>query len=252
MTALPDHVRFGNLSYDDFRRLADDADLAPNERAGFPRSLRDGADEAILADILAKLPALAGDRATVLDIGPGCSTLSGALLALCDRAGHRVVLVDSAEMLAHHAEVPLRTKVPGRFPACADALAQWRGGFDAIVSYSVLQYAFAEGCAFGFLDAALALLAPGGRLLLGDVPNASMRRRFLAGAAGAAHHRAWSGRDEDPPVTFNTPVGAEIDDAVLAGLLLRARAAGFHAWVVPQASGLPMANRREDILVERP
>jgi hypothetical protein len=35
------------------------------------------------------------------------------------------------------------------------------------------------------------------------------------------------------------------------GLLARARDAGFQAWVVPQAPGLPMANRREDLLFER-
>jgi len=35
-------------------------------------------------------------------------------------------------------------------------------------------------------------------------------------------------------------------------VLAHARAAGMHAFVVPQASGLPMANRREDILIGRP
>jgi hypothetical protein len=35
-------------------------------------------------------------------------------------------------------------------------------------------------------------------------------------------------------------------------LLGRARAAGFDAYVVPQGAALPLANRREDVLITRP
>ena len=45
---------------------------------------------------------------------------------------------------------------------------------------------------------------------------------------------------------------AKIDDAVVFSILGRARAAGFDAYVVPQAPDLPMANRREDILIMSP
>ena len=44
----------------------------------------------------------------------------------------------------------------------------------------------------------------------------------------------------------------DIDDAVVFALLQRSRLAGFDAYVVPQDSALPMANRREDILIIRP
>ena len=60
------------------------------------------------------------------------------------------------------------------------------------------------------------------------------------------------GCDEDPDVVFNAPVERQIDDAVIAAMLGRARAAGTDAWVVPQPPHLPMANRREDILLRRP
>jgi hypothetical protein len=39
---------------------------------------------------------------------------------------------------------------------------------------------------------------------------------------------------------------------VTLALLARARDAGFHAWVMPQPPALPMANRREDLVFERP
>jgi hypothetical protein len=38
----------------------------------------------------------------------------------------------------------------------------------------------------------------------------------------------------------------------MIALLLRARAAGADAYIVPQDPALPMANRREDILIRKP
>ncbi len=53
-------------------------------------------------------------------------------------------------------------------------------------------------------------------------------------------------------MAFNVPEPGKLDDAVVLGILARCRAAGFDAYVVPQAPDLPMANRREDILIHRP
>ena len=111
---------------------------------------------------------------------------------------------------------------------------------------------FAQGNVWEFLDRSLELLAPGGRLLIGDVPNLSKRRRFFSSEAGIAYHRRFTGGDEPPQVEWNRPEPRQIDDAVVLGLLSRARAAGFDACVVPQADELPMANRREDLLIYRP
>ena len=246
------HERFAGLDYEAFQRMAGDPTLSPHERSGFPDAYREGAEEAILADVEAKLPILTGTAATVVDLGCGAGPLAHELRRRCAERGHELILVDSPEVLAHHEDGPSVVKVPGRFPGSLDHLSAQAGACDAVLTYSVLQYAFAEADAFAFVDAALTLLAPAGRLLVGDLPNASMRRRFLAGPTGKAHHREYTGRDEDPPGEWPVlPVG-EIDDAVVFGLLARARAAGFHAWAVPQAPGLPMANRREDLLFERP
>jgi hypothetical protein len=144
-------------------------------------------------------------------------------------------------------------KIAAQFPEDCDELLQRRGGTcSAVLAYSVLQHTLNRPGVFEFVDAACELLAPGGRLLLADMPNASMRRRFLASDAGYESHKAFSGRDERPVVEFNTPSRGENDDGVLFGILGRARSSGFHAWVVPQDPSLPMANRREDILIARP
>jgi len=60
------------------------------------------------------------------------------------------------------------------------------------------------------------------------------------------------GTDAPPEVAFNRVEHEAIDDAVVLGLLARARAAGCDAYVVPQRDDLPMANRREDILIAKP
>ncbi|MFL1463222.1 class I SAM-dependent methyltransferase [Roseococcus sp. DSY-14] len=245
---------FAGLDYEGFRALAGRADLSANERIGFPDSVRGGREAAILADIRAKLPALAEGAAPglVVDIGPGAGPLAQALVAACRAQGHALWLLDSPEMLAALPEGPGLTKRAGRFPDGTGPLPELAGQADAVLCYSVLHYVFAGQPLVPFLDAALALLKPGGALLLGDLPNASMRRRFLAGAAGRAFHRAYTGRDEDPVLATHPATEGEMDDSVLLSLVTRARALGFDAWVLPQPPGLPMANRREDILVRRP
>src|SRR5690606_36364104 len=98
----------------------------------------------------------------------------------------------------------------------------------------------------------LGLLAPGGQALFGDIPNIAQRKRFFASATGVRFHQAFMQTDEAPEVHFNRLEPDQIDDAVLLGLMARARAAGFDAYVLPQAPELPFANRREDLLVRRP
>ena len=239
--------RFERLTFADFRRMAADDSLSRYEKIGFPDAYREGAEEAILADIVAKLPALAARQKRVLDIGPGCSDLPRLLLDLCARNAHEVVLVDSAEMLAQLPDAPHVTKLPGAFPAVSP-----HGEFDAILAYSVLQYVFAEANAFEFLDRALDLLAHGGTLLIGDVPNASKRARFFSSPAGAEFHKRFMGTDEPPPPALTQAEPGRIDDSLMLALLDRARSAGCDAYVVPLRPDLPLANRREDILVVRP
>ena len=245
--------RFAQLDFEAFRQLAGVEGLSRHEKVGFPDSYRDGKEAAIFADMCAKLPSLQKRACHVLEIGPGCSALPMMLADLCAQQQGRLILVDSAEMLALLPDAPHVHKVPGAFPeALASQMEALRGQLDTIVAYSVVQYVFAEGSLWRFLDRCFALLADGGELLLGDIPNTTMRKRFFASTAGEASHRAYTGTDEKPMVAFNVPEPDQIDDAVVFGILTRARAQGFHAWVLPQAAALPMGNRREDILIRKP
>jgi hypothetical protein len=248
-----DYQRFKDLTYEGFRALARDDGLSRYQKIGFPDSYREGHERAIFADVLAKLPALSEEGKVILDIGPGCSELPLLLIERCREAGHTLVLVDSPEMLDKLPDGPSIVKVPGRFPDEAGRVfAEFAGRVDAVLTYSVLQYVFAEQPVFDFIDRTLGLLAEGGRFLIGDVPNASKRKRFFRSAAGVRLHRSFSGTDGLPEVEFNVAEPGKIDDAVVLALLARCRAAGFDAYVLPQSAELPMANRREDVLITRP
>jgi hypothetical protein len=156
-------------------------------------------------------------------------------------------------MLEHLPNESQTRKIAGCFPRDMTALIEeFDGRVDAILTYSVLHYVFVESSMLDFVDACLTLLAPGGQLLIGDVPNTSKRKRFFASGAGVRCHQKFTGTDEVPSVLFNSPERSRIDDAVVLSIVSRARASGFDAYVVPQAAELPMSNRREDILIARP
>ncbi|HEX8284167.1 MAG TPA: class I SAM-dependent methyltransferase [Pyrinomonadaceae bacterium] len=248
-----DYKKFADLSFDDFRRMAGDDSLSQYERIGFPDSYREGKEPAIFEDITAKLPALAAGRGkVVLDVGPGCSGLPVMLAELCRRQGHTLLLVDSEEMLARLPDEPFVRKFPAYYPRCEELFAEYAGRVDVLLCYSVLHYVFAESNLWDFLDASLSLLADGGQMLLGDVPNVSKRRRFFSSAAGVRFHREFTKTETTPEVAFNRVERGQIDDAVVLSLVARARAEGCDAYVVPQREDLPMANRREDILIRKP
>jgi 2-polyprenyl-3-methyl-5-hydroxy-6-metoxy-1,4-benzoquinol methylase len=248
-----DPNRFAKLSYDDFKALATEEDLSPNERVGFPDSYREGRQDAMLQDIRSKLPNLDTPGRQVVDIGCGCGDLVFGLISLCKEMGHFHYLVDSDEVLARLPDDPHIRKVSGRFPQeSAESLLDLAGKADVVIAYSVVHHVVLEANPFDFLDKALNLLAPGGQLLVADIPNQSMRRRFFSSDAGRAFHRSFTATDTEPEVVFNALELEKIDDSVLIGLMLRARAAGFDAYILPQRPDLPFANRREDLLCRRP
>jgi SAM-dependent methyltransferase len=244
-----------DLDFESFRELARNPNLDVHGRIGFPTAYREGHEADILADITVKLPILLeGTGATILDIGPGCANLPRMLIDLCRERGHRLVLVDSEEMLAQLPDAPgVTIKAPGEFPKNREALAAACGdGVAAVLCYSVLHYVYTSGNPFDFVDQIIQRLSPGGRALIGDIPNASKRRRFFDSEAGHRFHQQFTGATEPPDVRFNELSIGRIDDAVLAGLIARAQLAGCDAYLAPQAASLPMANRRDDLLIMRP
>ena len=244
--------RFANLTYKDFQDLALQEGLSKYERIGFPDSYRQTAEREIFNDIRRKLSALDRKNLRVLDIGPGCSDLPLLLIDHCRMHNQRLALLDSAEMLNHLPVGHFIEKKAALFPNCVDWIADNKGAFDAILCYSVLHYALVDVPFFRFYDAALSLLAPGGQLLIGDIPNVSRRKRFFSSKAGIEYHKKFMNTEDAPVVDYNRIEMDQIDDSILFSLVHRARSQGFDAYVLPQEPSLPMANRREDLFVTRP
>lgn len=241
-----------NLTSEDFRKLALDEELSKYEKIGFPDTYRQNFEHLIFDDICIKLPRLKEGGVNVLDIGPGCSDLPIHLINLCKVKKNNLALIDSAEMLSLLPDAECVSKIPSLFPNCAEWIGDNAGGIDVIICYSVLHYILIDTSFFRFLDSSLSLLAPGGQMLIGDIPNISKRKRFFASEAGVCFHQEFMKTQERPLVEFNRIDHDQIDDAVVFALLQRARMQGFDAYVLPQAGSLPMANRREDILITRP
>jgi hypothetical protein len=77
-------------------------------------------------------------------------------------------------------------------------------------------------------------------------------RRFLASTAGERYHKEYLRTVDPPALGVFDPLTDGIDDGVILGIIDRMRRRGFDAYVVPQSEALPLANRREDILIVRP
>ncbi len=247
-------IDYSELDFEGFRRLALREDISANEKIGFPDEYRNGMSDFILQDILSKCSLLSTREKRVLDIGPGCGELAHRLIQFCVDQGHHLALIDSKEMLSFLPDDSSVFKYPGSFPEilAEEIFRKYEESFDVILVYSVIQYPYKSGNFVQFFDECLALLRPGGQLLLGDIPNVSMRKRFLGSASGSLFHRSFFGTDKDPEVIFNNLEKGQMDDSAVAWLVSRARLQGFHAWSLPQSCELPMSNRREDILIVRP
>jgi hypothetical protein len=95
------------------------------------------------------------------------------------------------------------------------------------------------------------MLRPGGKLLIGDIPNVSKRKRFFSTEQGVRFHQAFTKTNSLPDIKHLLVEPTQIDDGVLFGIIQRYRNFGLESYILPQPKTLPMWNRREDILIEK-
>ena len=246
------YQKFANLSFNDFKKMAKDDSLSCYEKIGFPNSYREGKESLIFEDIITKLPLVLTQNKIILDIGSGCSQLPLMLIELCKKNKHTLILMDSEEMLSLLPDEPFIIKIAGYYPKSDYLFNHFRGKIDVILTYSVLHYIFTESNIWEFLDSSLELITDGGEMLIGDIPNISKRKRFFSSSNGIQFHQDFMKTTEIPKVVFNNIERHHIDDSIILALINRARNQGFDAYIMPQRQDLPMANRREDILIRKP
>lgn len=255
MDKKSDFERFKNLTFEDFKELAKDESLSQYQKIGFPDAYRKNKENIILDDIIGKLNFRTGDKnssGVLLDIGPGCSDLPKMIIDHCHTFDFKVLLVDSKEMLDQLPSHDSITKYEGYFPNdVSDLVNQYQNKIDYIVGYSIFHYVFYNTCIFKFLDTALSLLKPGGKMLIGDIPNISKRKRFFSTDTGISFHKKFTQTDTLPEVNPLQLEPTHIDDGVLMGIMQRYRGFGFEAYLLPQPTSLPFHNRREDLVIQK-
>lgn len=233
-----------------YAKLArDGASLTDTQLAGRYQCQAE-AERLIPLDVAQKLRLAPGDR--LFEIGCGTGNLLLPLSFLCESA----LGMDNEEAVERLSRAAPRQNVSvlvGLFPQGAP-----QGQFDCVLAYSVIHYFTSLKQVEAFISAALELLAPGGRMLIGDIPNKDLKRRFLTSEAGTAFDKEWrasaSARSSDSHMsTFGCAemIGA-FSDQQLLGIVEQIRSSGCNAYILPQPGELPFGHTREDILAVRP
>ena len=234
------------LTFEDFKKRAQDESLSKWEKIGFPNIYREGIEERIFEDVSTKLNLT--DAKRILDIGCGCSDLVEKMISFSSKKGIELFLNDSNEMLSN---IKLNDRfenikfLPGMFPEETKSFQIERKSFDAILVYSVIQYVFNNQSLFGFIHECVKLLNSGGRLLIGDIPNFNAKDRFL----NSNEANSFLVNDMKYSIEINHENIDRFDDSLILAILMRFRNFGCETYLLPQLSGLPFANRREDILI---
>jgi hypothetical protein len=153
---------------------------------------------------------------------------------------------DSQEMLDNLPKDDYPKYIAGKFPLEHPLLNKYRGKIDFILCYSVLFYVFANDNIYQFIHEAVDLLKSGGRMLVGDIPNFDKRNRFLQSEEGKTFLK---NQKKIKGSTAHENLNQKMDDTVIFSLMMRLRKFGCETYLLPQNPDLPMANRREDILI---
>jgi hypothetical protein len=135
--------------------------------------------------------------------------------------------------------------------------AKFKGAFNKILIYGVLQTLGDQDTVLQFISRAIDLLMPGGRLLLGDISNISKKHRFQMSGLGKRFQQSWNGSNfsENNKNISHLPVDERVvtfDDNLVLNVIGYIRKKGLDAYILPQPVDLPFGYTREDILAIKP
>ena len=206
------------------------------------------AERLIVQDVVEKLQIKPTDR--LLEIGCGVGTLLIPLAFLVEDiwgVDHPAML----ERLTKRCSFENGRLIAGDFLELDKSCFDGRS-FEKILIYSVLHCLPDEESYFRFMENAINLLAPGGRILFGDLPNIDRKRRFSESESGKRFENEWNSlralEPEGPDVPVEYSEGSVIvNDSLILSTLEFLRSRGLDAYIEPQDSALPFGNTREDI-----
>lgn len=193
-----------------------------------------------------------------IDIGCGYGNLTDSFIELAKNNQFKTTLIDIAEIIERHKnECNLTndfTLISGNFPS--NLTAPITEMFDCILIYSVLHCVDEPET---LIDEAIKLLNPGGRLLIGDIPNVNKKGRFLATPIGRAFDADYKGipvektpyyQDHFDFIEKNQQqLNVKLDDDFLIKIMSKYRKQGYNVYIYEQNEGLPFSKTREDLLI---
>ena len=209
------------------------------------------AERLIVMDVAAKLEVGPDDRLIEIGCGPGNLLIPLSFMA------QSAVGMDHPEVcrfLRSRIGDPKIQTIDCNF---FDYEPDEHAAFDKVLIYSVMNTLSDQEEAVKFVDKAVGLIAPGGRLLLGDIANADRKARFLTSASGKAFEAEWRKELAASPeavMISNPPSNESVfrpNDGFILCLMTRYRERGFDTYLLPQPLALPFGNTREDLLIRR-
>jgi 2-polyprenyl-3-methyl-5-hydroxy-6-metoxy-1,4-benzoquinol methylase len=239
-------VDMSRASYENYGRLATTS-LPPLQTAGrYPAQAE--AERLMPLDVAQKLDLKPTDRLLDIGCGPGTNLIPLSFLV---QSAMGVDHPETIKALSSRVKLSNVEYLAGNF-LDLEIVAR----FTKIVIYSVLHYLASEEEVVTFLRRACDLLEPGGRLLVGDMPNTDLRRRFQASSRGKEFQIEWNkriastkGATTNDASTVVDPKLFEPDDGAVLRLLGKFRSSTTHAWILPQRVDLPFGYTREDLLI---
>lgn len=129
--------------------------------------------------------------------------------------------------------------------------------YECVLAYSVLHYVPTFEKQVEFVMKMASCLKPGGRALIGDIPNVSLKARFSASNEGKIvdeHYKEnMNNLTAEDQYLLNSEQmsGKTLNDEDIMRIMLELRTAGYEAYLLPQRHDLPFGCTREDILIRR-
>lgn len=221
-------------------RSTDDHTLAAGRYASQRKT-----EKNIVPDVIKKLELKATDR--LLDVGCGTGNISIPI----SRVVKEVVVVDHPSVIdsfKKRCDSKNIHFIPGNFFD-----VDLTGKFDKILCYSVLHYLADMDEVMSFIRRTLFLLALGGMILFGDIPNKSNQYRLSMMERWSAFYRSWwqrlFGRKLHLPPCNDQKLVRFTNEEIME-ICYQLRDAGYKPYILPHAKNLPFWGITEDILVK--
>lgn len=236
------------VSFDNYSELANSESISNTEAAG-RFTFQQDSERRMLSDVLLKLELIPTD--SLLEIGCGPGALLVPLSGFCAQSAG----IDNEgainRLKGRFAKDSGIKCIIGDFLDMDLPVSQ----FDKILINSVLHCLSNKSEVLAFIERGLSILRPGGRMLIGDIPNISKKARFLASKRGEQVLSEWSELVQNSPITHPLESMTHddqivvFDDDFVLEILAFIRKQGFEAFLLPQPLSLPFGGSREDVLV---